>query len=144
MRPLTSHVPDPALSTCDTVLQPTQAARVCRRAHAVQAGGAGPHVAAVAATCPVAHAALRPGGQRLAQEGLQGVRERPRSGRPPTVTGALAHRPAIAWALPPPSSLAPLLPSGVAAHALPCAPHRPVSSGAAHAAAGSEKKERSV
>jgi hypothetical protein len=90
MRPLTSHVPDPALSTCDTVLQPTQAARVCRRAHAVQAGGAGPHVAAVAATCPVAHAALRLGGQRLAQEGLQGVRERPRSGRPPTVMGALA------------------------------------------------------
>jgi translation initiation factor IF-2 len=62
--------------------------------------------------------------------------------RPPS--RAPWHRPAIAWALPPPSSLAPWLPRGGAAPALPCAPHSPVASGAAPAAAGSEKKHATL
>jgi transposase len=37
----------------------------------------------------VAHCALRKGVQRLGQEGPQGLLDRPRSGRPPQVTGAL-------------------------------------------------------
>ena len=52
---------------------------------------AGQHVSAVSATFHVANAALRPWGQRLAQEGPQGLLDRPRSGRPPTGTCALEH-----------------------------------------------------
>jgi len=75
------------------VRKQTKEARGFRRAHAVPAVVAGHHVSAVSATCSVAHAALRTWVQRFAQEGPQGWRERPRSGRPPTVTGALEpHR----------------------------------------------------
>src|SRR5512132_865493 len=89
MRPLKSHFPDHALSTLDTVLKQTKKARVFRRAQAVQAVVAGQHVSAVSATCHLANSALRKWVQRFAQEGLQGVLDRPRSGRPPTVTCAL-------------------------------------------------------
>src|SRR5215471_20001858 len=86
MRPLKSHFPDHALSTLDTVLKQTKEARVFRRAQAVQAVVAGQHVAAVAATFHLANSALRKWVQRFAQEGLQGLLDRPRSGRPPKIT----------------------------------------------------------
>ena len=71
----------------------TQEARVLRRAQAVRAVGAGPHISPVSATFHVAHSARRTWGQRCAQDGPQGLRERARSGRPPTITGALEqHR----------------------------------------------------
>jgi transposase len=91
MRPLTSHFPDHALSTLDTVLKQTKEARVFRRAQAVQAVVAGQHVSAVSATFHVANSALRTWVQRFAQEGLQGLLDRPRSGRPPTVPWELAQ-----------------------------------------------------
>src|SRR2546423_13656706 len=73
------------------MLKQTKEARVFRRAQAVHAVVAGQHVSAVSATFHVANSALRKWVQRFAHEGPQGLRDRPRSGRPPTVTCALAQ-----------------------------------------------------
>ena len=89
MRPLKSHFPDHALTTLDTVLKQTKEARVFRRAQAVHAVVAGQHGSAVSATFHLAHSALRTWVQRFAQQGPQGLRDRPRSGRPRKVTCAL-------------------------------------------------------
>ena len=89
MRPLTSHFSENALPTLETVLKQTQEARVFRRAQAVREVVAGHHVNTVSATFHVANSALRKWVQRFAQEGPQGLRDRPRSGRPPKVTCAL-------------------------------------------------------
>jgi transposase len=89
MRPLQSHFPENTLPTIETVLKQTQEARVFRRAQAVREVVAGHHVNTVSATFHLAHAALRKWVQRFAQEGPQGLLDRPRSGRPPKVTCAL-------------------------------------------------------
>jgi putative transposase len=86
MRPLKSHFPDQALTTLDTLLKQTKEARVFRRAQAVREVVAGHHINAVSAAFHLANSALRKWVQRFAQEGLQGLRDRPRSGRPPKVT----------------------------------------------------------
>src|SRR6516162_7808747 len=86
MRPLKSHFPDQALPTLDTLLKQTKAARVFRRAQAVREVVAGHHINAVSAAFHLANSALRKWVQRFAQEGPQGLRDRPRSGRPPKVT----------------------------------------------------------
>jgi transposase len=93
MRPLKSPFPEKALPTLETVLKQTQEARVFRRAQAVREVVAGQHVNTVSATFHLAHSARRKWVQRFAQEGPQGLLERPRSGRPPKVTCELAkHR----------------------------------------------------
>jgi transposase len=89
MRPLKSHFPDHALTTLDTMLKQTNEARVFRRAQAVHAVVAGQHVSAVSATFHLANSALRKWVQRFANQGPQGLLDRPRSGRPPKVTCAL-------------------------------------------------------
>ena len=89
MRPLKSHFPVHALTTLDTMLKQAKEARICRRAQAVRAVVAGHHISAVFATFHLANSALRKWVQRFAQEGLQGLLDRPRSGRPPKVTCAL-------------------------------------------------------
>ena len=89
MRPLKSHFRDDALTTLETVLKQTKEARVFRRAQAVREVVAGQHVNAVSATLHFTHAALRKWVQRFAQQGPQGLVDRPRSGRPPKVTCAL-------------------------------------------------------
>ena len=86
MRPLNSRFPDNALPTLETVLKQTQEARVFRRAQAVREVVAGQHVHTVSETFHVANSALRKWVQRFAHEGPQGLLDRPRSGRPPTVT----------------------------------------------------------
>lgn len=86
MRPLKSHFPDQALTTLDTLLKQTKEARVFRRAQAVREGVAGHHITAVSDAFHLANSALRQWVQRFAQEGSQGLRDRPRSGRPPKVT----------------------------------------------------------
>jgi transposase len=86
MRPLKSHFPDQALTTLDTLLKQTKAARVFRRAQAVREVVAGHHINAVSAAFHLANSALRKWVQRFAQEGPQGLRDRPRSGRPPRIT----------------------------------------------------------
>jgi transposase len=91
MRPLKSHFPEHALPTLETVLKQTQAARVFRRAQAGREVVAGHHVHTVSATFHLANSALRKWVQRFAQEGPQGLLARPRSGRPPKGTCALAQ-----------------------------------------------------
>jgi transposase len=91
MRPLKSHFPDHALTTLDTLLQQTKEARVFRRAQAVREVVAGHHINTVSAVFHVANSALRKWVQRFAQEGPPGLRDRPRSGRPPKVTCELEH-----------------------------------------------------
>jgi transposase len=89
MRPLKSYFPANALPTLETVLKQTQEARVFRRAQAVREVVAGQHVNTVSATFHLANSALRKWVQRFAQQGPQGLLDRPRSGRPPKVTCAL-------------------------------------------------------
>jgi transposase len=91
MRPLKSHFPDHALTTLDTLLKQTKEARVFRRAQAVREVVAGHHINAVSEAFHLANSALRKWVQRFAQEGPQGLRDRPRSGRPPKLTCELAQ-----------------------------------------------------
>jgi transposase len=86
MRPLKSHFPNHALTTLDSLLKQTKEARVFRRAQAVREVVAGHHVNAVSEAFHLANSALRKWVQRFAQEGPQGLRDRPRSGRPPKIT----------------------------------------------------------
>src|SRR5207302_1222213 len=105
MRPLKSHFPEHALPTLETVLKQTQEARVFRRAQAVREVVAGHHVNTVSATFHVANSALRKWVQRFAQEGPQGLLDRPRSGRPPKVTCELEqHLNCLVDPAPPPTS----------------------------------------
>jgi transposase len=89
MRPLKSHFRDDALTTLDTVLKQTKEARVFRRAQAVREVVAGHHVNTVSTTFHFTNSALRKWVQRFAQQGPQGLVDRPRPGRPPKVTCAL-------------------------------------------------------
>jgi transposase len=86
MRPLKSHFRDDALPTLETVLKQTKEARVFRRAQAVREVVAGQHVNVVATTFHFTNSALRKWVQRFAQQGPQGLVDRPRSGRPPKIT----------------------------------------------------------
>jgi transposase len=86
MRPLKSHFRDDALTTLDTVLKQTKEARVFRRAQAVREVVAGHHVNTVSMTFHFTNSALRKWVQRFAQQGPQGLVDRPRPGRPPKVT----------------------------------------------------------
>jgi transposase len=89
MRPRKSQFPAEAFTTLTTVLQQTKEARVFRRAQAVREVVAGSHVNAVSATFHLTNAALRKWGQRFAQQGPQGLLDRPRLGRPRKMTWAL-------------------------------------------------------
>jgi hypothetical protein len=91
MRPLTSHLPDQALPTRDPLRTQTKDARGLRRAQAVREVVASQQIHTVSEACPGAQAARRPWGQRLAQEGSHGVRDRLRAGRPPHVSCARAR-----------------------------------------------------
>src|SRR5256885_119899 len=135
MRPLKSHFPEHALPTLETILKQTQEARLFRRAQAVREVVAGHHVNTVSATFHVANSALRKWVQRFAQEGPQGLRDRPRPGRPRKVTCAL-DTPATTSSIQTPSSTAPCLPNGAVANSRPCWPNKPVSSSAVRASAG--------
>lgn len=89
MRPLKSHFRADALTTLETVLKQTKEARVFRRAQAVREVVAGHHVKAVSALFHFTNSALRKWVQRFAQQGPQGLLDRPRAGRPRKVTCAL-------------------------------------------------------
>jgi transposase len=86
MRPLKSHLRDEALTTLETVRKQTKEARVFRRTQAVREVVAGQHVNAVSTTFHLTNSALCTWVQRFAQQGPQGLGDRPRSGRPPQVT----------------------------------------------------------
>ena len=89
MRPLKSQFPADAFTTLTTLLQQTKEARVFRRAQAVREVVAGSHINAVSTTFHFTNSALRKWVQRFAPQGPQGLRDRPRPGRPRKVTCAL-------------------------------------------------------
>jgi transposase len=86
MRTLTLQFPDDALPTLDTFLQQTQEARIFRRAQAVRAVVKGQRLQTVSDALQVTYSALRKWVYRFAYQGTRGLGDRPRSGRPPTVT----------------------------------------------------------
>jgi transposase len=89
MRTLTLHFPDDALPTLNTFLKQTKEARVFRRAQAVREVVTGQRLQTVSDTLHFTYAALRKWVYRFAHQGVHGLVDRPRSGRPPKVTCAL-------------------------------------------------------
>ena len=86
MRPLSSSFPQDALPTLDLFMKQTKATRVFRRTQAVREVAAGQTVKAVSETFHCTNSALRKWVQRFTHEGTAGLRDRPRSGRSPTLT----------------------------------------------------------
>src|SRR6266513_1015507 len=91
MRTLTLHFPDDALPTLDTFLKQTKETRVFRRAQAVRDVVKGRRMQNVSDALQLTYSALRKWVHRFANQGPQGFVDRPRPGRPPTVTCALAQ-----------------------------------------------------
>jgi transposase len=86
MRTLKLHFPDDALPTLDTFVKKTKEARVFRRAQAVREVVQGQRLQTVSDTLHFTYSALRTWVYRFANQGPQGLVDRPRSGRPPKVT----------------------------------------------------------
>lgn len=86
MRTLKLHFPDDALPTLDTFLKKTKEARTFRRAQAVRAVVTGQRLQTVSDTLHFTYSALRKWVYRFAHQGVRGLVDRPRSGRPPKVT----------------------------------------------------------
>src|SRR4029434_1704644 len=91
MRTLTLHFPDQALPALDTFLKQTKEARILRRATAVREVVKGHRLPTVSDSLHFTYAALRKGVHRFANQGVQGLVDRPRPGGPPKETRALAH-----------------------------------------------------
>jgi Winged helix-turn helix len=87
MRTLKLHFPDQALPTLDTFLKQTKEARIFRRAQAMRAVVQGHRLQTVSDSLRFTYSALRKWVHRFANQGVQGLVDRPRSGRPPKVTG---------------------------------------------------------
>jgi transposase len=83
-------LPDEALPTLETFLKQTKEARVFRRAQAVREVVTGHRLQTVSDTLHFTSAALRTWVYRFATQGMQGLVDRPRPGRPAKVTGAVA------------------------------------------------------
>ena len=86
MRILKLHFSDDALPTLDTCLKRTKEARIFRRAQAVREVVKGQRIQNVSDGLQFTYAALRKWVHRFANHGMQGLVDRPRSGRPPKVT----------------------------------------------------------
>src|SRR5262245_23256097 len=91
MRTLKLHFPEQALPTWDTFLKQTKEARIFRRAQAVREVVQGHRLQTVSDSLHFTYSALRKWVYRFANQGVQGLADRPRPGRPPKVTCALAH-----------------------------------------------------
>jgi transposase len=86
MRTLKLHFPNDALPTLDTFVKKTKEARVFRRAQAVRDVVKGQRLQTVSDTLHFTSSALRTWVYRFAHQGVHGLVDRPRSGRPPKVT----------------------------------------------------------
>ena len=89
MRTLKLHFPDNALPPLDTFIKQTKEARVFRRAQAVRHVVQGQRLQTVSDALSFTYSALRKWVYRFAHQGVHGLVDRPRSGRPPKVTCAL-------------------------------------------------------
>src|SRR5215813_444627 len=89
MRTLTLHFPNDALPTLESFLKQTKEARIFRRAQAVRDVVQGRRLQTVSDTLHFTYSALRKWVHRFANQGVQGLVDRPRPGRPPKVTCAL-------------------------------------------------------
>jgi transposase len=89
MRTLKLHFPNDALPTLDTFVKQAREARVFRRAQAVREVVKGQRLQTVSDALSFTYSALRKWVYRFANQGVQGLVDRPRSGRPPKVTCAL-------------------------------------------------------
>src|SRR6266567_3978056 len=83
------HAKEPSDASPQKPLSRSCAHDLRHRAQAVHAVVAGQHVSAVSATFHLANSALRKWVQRFANQGPQGLLDRPRPGRPRKVTCAL-------------------------------------------------------
>ena len=92
MRTLKLHFPDDALPTLDTFVKQTKEARVFRRAQAVRHVVKGQRLQTVSDALSFTYSALRKWVYRFASQGVQGLVDRPRSGRPPKVTCRLVKK----------------------------------------------------
>jgi transposase len=119
MRPLNSHFSHHALPTLDTLMKHSKEARVFRRAQAVREVVDGQTVKAVSDTFHVTNSALRKWIQRFAQEGIDGLLDRPGSGRPAKMTGELQSQ-LNHLSIKTPSSMARSIHSGAVANSPPC------------------------
>jgi putative transposase len=86
MRTLKLHFPSDALPTLDTFIKQTKEARVFRRAQAVRNVVQGQRLQTVSDTLSFTYSALRKWVHRFASQGVHGLVDRPRSGRPPKIT----------------------------------------------------------
>jgi len=86
MRTLKLHFPNDALPTLDTFIKQTKEARVFRRAQAVRHVVKGQRLQTVSDALSFTYSALRKWVHRFARQGVQGLVDRPRSGRPPKIT----------------------------------------------------------
>ena len=86
MRTLKLHFPDDALSTLDTFVKQTKEARVFRRAQAVRHVVKGQRLQTVSDALSFTYSALRKWVHRFASQGVHGLVDRPRPGRPPKMT----------------------------------------------------------
>ena len=86
MRTLKLHFPAEALPTLETYLKQTKEARVFRRAQAVREVVKGQRLQTVSDTLHFTYSALRKWVQRFANQGVSGLVDRPRPGRPRKMT----------------------------------------------------------
>jgi transposase len=86
MRTLKLQFPATALPTLETVLKETKEVRVFRRAQAVREVVKGQRLQTVSDALQFTYSALRKWVYRFAHQGVQGLVDRPRPGRPTKVT----------------------------------------------------------
>ena len=134
MRTLKLHFPDDALPTLDTFLKQTKEARVFRRAQAVREVVKGQRLQTVSDALQFTYSALRKWVYRFANQGMQAwwiaraPVDRPKS-------RVRWNSTSIASSIKTPSSMAPSIPSGVAANSRPSWPAKPASNLAAKVSA---------
>ena len=92
MRPLNVPLSADALPALDTCIKQTKAARCFRRAQAVREVVKGNRIHPVADPLTFPSSALRKWVHRFAREGVAGLSDRPRSGRPAQLTGELERQ----------------------------------------------------
>lgn len=91
MRTLKLQFSDRALPTLDSFIKQTKEARIFRRAQAVREVVKGNRIQQVSDRLNFTYSALRKWVHRFDQEGIMGLSDRPRPGRPPKMTCELEH-----------------------------------------------------